>query len=162
MSNNETALLALSDAERTTAIEDVCQLKYRWWDAVDTHDWDQVLALFAPDARVELGMKFPDGRGIHTPADFVEFCSTVYYVNKRALHLGHNPVVTVTSPTQAEAIWKFEAVEHPIRDGKPAPAATHVWGRHRDDYVKTAEGWRIAVTRLGGAVAIAAYPPIDL
>lgn len=160
MKSNEIASSPISDVDRLIATEDIRQLKYRWWAAVDAHKWDEVMALFeSPDAKVVLGMKFPDGRPITNAKEFVEFCSSAYYLTKRAKHLGHNPIITITSPTEAEAAWGFEAVEYPVTDGKAGSASMHVWGQHSDDYVKTARGWRIAVTRLGGAVTFTAYAP---
>lgn len=72
MSVDKPDSVPLSDIERIVATEDIRQLKARYWAAVDTKRWDDVLEMFAsPDAKIELPMKFPDGRPITTAKEFV-------------------------------------------------------------------------------------------
>lgn len=159
------ATAGLSDVERIVATEEVRQLKYRFWANVDSKKWNEVLALFeSPDAKVEmLGLKKPDGTPITTAKQFVDFASGPYYSNgnRAAIHLGLNPIITIKSATEAEAIWTFEAVEYPVVDGKPGSADRHVWGQHTDRYIKTTSGWRIAFTRFGGGpMTFTEYAPV--
>lgn len=138
----------LTELERLIAHEEIRQLKSRYWAAVDCKRWDEVLEQFtSPEAEITIRMRFPDGRPITTAGEFVEFCSGPYYVGLSSLHMGFNWIITCTSPSQAEASWKFAAVEYPEADNPMGSAANlHFWGYHFDRYEKTARGWRIAFT----------------
>lgn len=136
----------LGAMERVVATDEICQLKYCWWAAVDNQKWGDILNFVeSPETPIDIGMRFPGGKRISTAREFVEFCSSNYYIGKRALHLGLNPIITFTSSTEAEAVWTFEAVEYEEGSGGlPGMKGLHVWGYHNDRYVMTANGWRIA------------------
>lgn len=138
---------APSGVERIIATEDIRQLKYQWWADMDGNRWNAALALFAsPDAPIDIGLKFPDGRSINTARQFVDFAPG-FFGNRKGLHSGHNPIITFKSATEAEGTWQFDAVYWQEADGRPSGTATYYWGYHFDRYIKTPNGWRIAATR---------------
>lgn len=146
MQGSEGVSVSLSGIERVVATDEICQVKYGWWAAVDNQKWNDILNFVeSPETHIDIGMRFPGGKRISTAQEFIDFCSSNYYIGKRAMHLGLNPIITFTSPTDAEVIWTFEAVEYEEgSNGLPGMKGIHVWGYHNDRYVKTANGWRIA------------------
>ncbi|MGR8918455.1 MAG: nuclear transport factor 2 family protein, partial [Gammaproteobacteria bacterium] len=59
-----------------------------------------------------------------------------------SMHQGFMPEIELSSPTAAKAIWAmFDYVRLPTCHFKG-------WGHYHEDYVKTADGWRIAKIHL--------------
>ena len=90
--------------ERIEAIEDIKQLKARYFRCLDTKDWDGFASVFAPDARMdmsgELRRNAAEGEGIttgnHEIASFVR--GSVDAVT--TVHHGHTPEIDVLGPSQ--------------------------------------------------------------
>jgi hypothetical protein len=56
--------------ERLEAVEEIKQLKARYFRCIDTKDWDGFTTVFAPDARMDVSGEFSndvaDGTGVTT------------------------------------------------------------------------------------------------
>lgn len=162
----------MDDAERLMAIEEIKQLKARYFRCMDTKDWDgfadstgrrrraaapaaavgkaAAFAQFTPDAMMDVsGEMGGDGdddtgitRGNRAIAEFVR--SAIDDVV--TVHHGHMPEIDVDSPTTATAVW---AMEDMLRwpDGAPL-REMHGYGHYHERYEKHDGKWRIASTRL--------------
>lgn len=127
-------------------LEDIRQLKARYFRALDTKDWDGLLAVFVPEVIVDM-----TGEGGARTEGASQFVSTVRSSIEDAVtvHHGHTPELTITAPTTARGIWAMEdKIWWP--DGSPI-RHLHGYGHYHETYVKTGAGWRIAslsLTRL--------------
>lgn len=134
----------MDELERLVAIQEISQLKARYFRCMDTKDWAGLAEVFAPDAVMDMQEEagaMVEGGG-PAIADFVR--SSVEEVV--TVHHGHMPEITVTSPTEATGIWAMEDVlQWP--EGSPI-AAMHGFGHYHERYVKLDGAWRIAHLRL--------------
>lgn len=143
----------MDDLERLVAIEEIKQLKARYFRCLDTKDWVGFADVFAPDAVMDMRGEMRDGTtegdGLVTGAnDIAEFVrGAVDGVS--TVHHGHMPEIEITSDTSATGVW---AMEDKLWWPEGAPLrAMHGYGHYHEQYVRTDAGWRIArltLTRL--------------
>jgi SnoaL-like domain len=129
------APVELSLAEQLWEIEQIKQLKARYFRFVDTRDWDAVTALFAPDCT----MRSTVFEGVERPADFFARVAAMITPGV-SVHHGHMPEITLTSPTTATGIWAmFDHVETEDR------SVGYVgYGHYYETYARLADaGWLI-------------------
>jgi hypothetical protein len=139
--------------ERVVAIEEIKQLKARYFRCMDTKEWDGFAAVFALDAVMDMSSEMRDGttggsgvtRGAQEIAAFVR--GAVHDV--QTVHHGHMPEIDLTSPTTATGVW---AMEDKLRwpDGFPIKTM-HGYGHYHETYGKVDGEWRITtivLTRL--------------
>ncbi|NIH80637.1 nuclear transport factor 2 family protein [Amycolatopsis viridis] len=135
-----TALTPASAAERLAAIEDIKQLKARYFRLMDTKDWTALREVFTDDAHMDID-GFPRDGGDAITA----FLSKVL-TPLRTVHHGHMPEITLISRDQASGVWAmFDYVEFPS-DG--LPRGFHGYGHYHDQYRVERGAWRIASTRV--------------
>jgi hypothetical protein len=137
----------MSPLERLAAIEEIKQLKARYFWGYDHKDWefwrDQV---WAPDARLEV----PEMNTTVEPRE-----TMIAWVAKQALgqvsvHHGHMPIIEITSDSTATGIWAMEdrlyhSKEHLLNGDTSFVIG---FGHYHETYVKLDIGWRIRSTRL--------------
>ena len=145
--------------EQLLAIEEIKQLRARYFRFVDEKKWEDLAEVFTDDAEadysgemVRLGQDPELGRikgGGKAIAGFIRQAVEPMV----SVHHGHMPEITITSPTTAEGVWAMEDLlqipEGPVR-------SLHGFGHYRERYVKTERGWRIqklVLTRLRVDVA---------
>ncbi|HZP27656.1 MAG TPA: nuclear transport factor 2 family protein [Acidimicrobiia bacterium] len=143
----------MDDLTRLAAIEEIKQLKARYFRTMDTKDWDGFAAVFAPDAVMDMSGEMRDGttegegitRGNTEIAAFVR--GAVHPVE--TVHHGHMPEIEITSPTTARGIW---AMEDMLRWPAGSPIRSmHGYGHYHETYEKVGGRWlikTITLTRL--------------
>jgi len=137
-------------AQRLDAIEEIKQLKARYFRCLDTKDWDGFADVFASDARMdmsgELRGRSRPSEGITTGSQEIAAFVRRMVGDVTTVHHGHTPEIDVTSPTTATGIW---AMENRLRwpDGDPL-RAMHGYGHYHDAYEKVQGQWRIRSTTL--------------
>lgn len=133
----------VTDLERLVAIEEIKQLKARYFRCVDTKDFDGVANVFAEDA-----VSGPhEGRPGTTTGNIAIAASISRTLEGvQSIHHGHTPEVSVTSPTTASGVWALEDQMFGWPPGTPE-GRRHGFGHYHETYVKTAAGWRIATMR---------------
>jgi len=132
--------------ERLEAIEEIKQLKARYFRCMDTKDWDGFTAVFAPDARMDVSGEVSDGSGVTTGnRDIAAFVrGSIDHV--KTVHHGHTPEIDVTSPTNAAGVW---AMEDHLWWPEGSPIATmHGYGHYHETYEKQEGRWLITSTTL--------------
>jgi hypothetical protein len=150
----------MDDVDRLLAIEEIRQLKARYYRGMDTKDWDGLAQVFAPDAVFDLrevnSVRHPlTGEWIPPYGD-----DSVVYLGHAAVlkmirdavsrlvtvHHGHMGEIEITSDNTAKAIWAMEDV---IRNapGEP-PMFMHGFGHYHDTYIRLDRGWAIQTTRI--------------
>lgn len=120
--------------------EAIRQVKYAYFRCLDTKDWEGVGRLLTDDATTsyDAGKYAQSGR-----AAIVEFLSSALGSPRIvSMHHGHHPEIELIDATHARGVWYLEDLVV-FRD-----ADTQMRGAafYEDEYVKTAEGWRIAAT----------------
>jgi hypothetical protein len=134
--------------EELVAIEQIKQLKARYFRTMDTKDWDGYTNVFAPSAVLDVsgesGVPEDEGiiRGNTTIAEYVR--GQVDPV--LTVHHGHMPEIEITSDTTATGIWSMEDM---LRWPEGAPLGDmHGYGHYHETYEKIDGQWRIASCKL--------------
>jgi len=137
----------MNDLERLLAIEEIKQLKARYFYAYDHKDWvmwrDEV---WAPEGRLEV----PEANILQEPREVMIAWVAEQARGQVSVHHGHTPIITLTSDTTATGIWAMEDRIYRSADN-PLPGNVgyiHGFGHYHEQYVKRPDGWRIASTRL--------------
>jgi uncharacterized protein (TIGR02246 family) len=132
------------------AIEQIRQLKARYFRCMDTKDWNGFADVFAPDAVMDMSGEMRDGttagdgltRGGPEIAAFVKGAVDAV----QTVHHGHMPEIEITSPTSARGIW---AMEDMLRWPEGSPIRTlHGYGHYHETYEKLDGQWRIKTITL--------------
>ena len=130
--------------ERLLAIEEIKQVKGKYFYAFDHKDWDMWRnEVWAPDGRLDV----PEFR----PEPFTPFEEVLRYASEAAadqvsVHHGHTPLIEITSETTAKGIW---AMEDMLRWPEGSLIGEmHGYGHYHEDYVKVDGSWHIARLKL--------------
>ncbi|MEP7349597.1 MAG: nuclear transport factor 2 family protein [Sphingorhabdus sp.] len=149
--------------ERLAAVEEIKQLKARYFRCMDTKDWVGLAAVFAPDALFDLravnSVRHPvsgkidpphaDDTALHRGRDAILLMIRSALGTLISVHHGHTPEIEIIGDTAATGIWAMEDV---IRSAPEAPPF-HMrgYGHYHDTYEHLDTGWAIkttAITRL--------------
>ncbi|GCD91148.1 nuclear transport factor 2 family protein [Nocardioides sp. LS1] len=121
--------------ERVRDLEDrfaICELKTRYFRAVDSHDWSLLESLFVPDAT------FSTGGAPHSgAARWTEHVSK-FMGDTWSAHHGHTPEISLDGDV-ASAIWPM--VGYLLRHSGSGYAQ---YGHYAETYQRTSDGWRIS------------------
>jgi hypothetical protein len=145
-SNKATTMCA---ANKLLAIEEIKQLKARYFRFVDTKQWMQWGLLFTPDVVVDFSA---DNTGQPPIRGREVLQSTVERLlgSCASLHHGHTPEIEILSPTEARGIWVMQDWLNWPKDAE-APLGYHTlvgWGHYHETYAKSSGGWQIATLKL--------------
>ena len=128
-----------AEVQRLQDIESIKQLKARYCQLVDTKEWDRwATEILTEDYRLEGEGAVHEGRD-----DVVAFVSSSL-ADARTVHHCHTPVITIAGPDTATGVWAMQDHVHMTLDG--APFAFRGAGHYHEEYVRTADGWRIRST----------------
>src|SRR5580693_6413506 len=122
----------MNGLEGLLAMEDIRQLKARYYRCMDTKDWDGLAQVFAPDAVFDLrqvnSVRHPlTGEWLPPYGDesvvYRGHAAVVVMVHNAVtrlvtVHHGHMGEIEITSYTSAKAIWAMEDV---IRNAPGGP-----------------------------------------
>ena len=103
-----------SNIERYLALEEIKQLKARYFRYLDTKNWSGMETLFTPDAQAVYNLV--DASGLGTLNEPVVGPSAIAAFIQRGVdplvtvHHGHMPEIELTSETTARAIWAMEDI----------------------------------------------------
>jgi hypothetical protein len=125
---------------RLAAVEDIKQLKARYFRLMDTKDWKAMREVFTDDARMDI-----DGFATEGGDAIIAFLTGVLG-QVRTVHHGHMPEIAITGDGRATGIWAmYDYVEFPAEG---LPQGFHGYGHYHDEYRLQDGTWRIATTRL--------------
>lgn len=128
--------------------EEIKHLKARYCLHIDLKQWGEYAELFATDATMNVDtavttrggdpQALPEVRGRAAIHDYI----ADLLAEAVTVHQCHTPVIEVTSPTTAHAIWAME-------DDVEMPGFhLHAQGHYRETYVVEDGKWRIATLHL--------------
>ena len=158
----------ISDIERLIAIEEIRQLKARYFYTLDSKDWDGYQAVYASDATLDCqhamyardpvtgeaicsGKVVPESEAV-VPSRLTHGAAAIRADVEAAVrdmvtvHHGHTAEIEITSPTTARAVWAMEDV---LR-GPPGwtPQTVHGYGHYRETYERIDGRWHIKTVKL--------------
>ncbi|MCB2073598.1 MAG: nuclear transport factor 2 family protein [Novosphingobium sp.] len=132
---------------RLTAIEEIKQLKARYFLGVDTQDWD----LFRREIFVE-DTSFQLSEFREEPYRGMEEVLGMFregLAGKYSVHHGHMPIIGIASDITATGLWAMEDRIYLADSGAAqGTLVLHGFGHYRETYVRMDAGWRIESIRL--------------
>ena len=134
--------------EKLLALEEIKQLRAKYWRTLDTKQWEDWGSVFTEDCWLKFDAGVSTGGGdpkthptVETRKGMVEFVSGLLH-QAVTVHQGHFPEIEFTSDTEAKGIWPMEdIVEH-------AETWTHGHGHYHDTYRKVDGKWLISTVHL--------------
>ncbi|MEU6603028.1 nuclear transport factor 2 family protein [Streptomyces flaveolus] len=123
--------------QRLEDIEDIHQLKARYFRFVDEKKHDQLAALFTPHAKL-----VTDGITWKSPQEFAHTIRDLTGAAPSA-HSGAMPEIKITGPNTASGIWSMEDILTFPAGKKDAPEGHHGYGQYRETYRKVHGKWLI-------------------
>ena len=149
----------MTDIERLLAIEEIKQLKARYFRGLDTKDWDLYSGVFTDDAQIDVRGSADSSEGesksaidgfndeaIITGGKAMAAFVARITVGTITAHHGHMPEIDILSPTTAKGIW---AMEDRLWQPPGAPARLmHGWGHYHETYEKRGGRWFITSMRI--------------
>lgn len=137
----------MTDIERLVAIEEIKNLKARYFRCMDTKDWTGFQAVFAPDATADFTREGGDrSRSSATGAANVTKLIKDLVAPALTIHHGHMPEIELTSATTARGVW---AMEDLIWWPEGSRRKTlHGFGHYHETYEKIDGRWFIKTLRL--------------
>ena len=133
-----------ADVARLVDIEEIKQLKARYFRSLDLKDWAQLADVFTEDVHVEA-----DGHPFDGPAAFVA-AMKVFLDGVRTVHHGFMPEITITGPDEATGIWAMR--DYLLYPGDGPPVGFVGYGHYHETYARQSGRWRIQclqLTRIG-------------
>jgi hypothetical protein len=121
------------------SIEEIKQLKARYFRFIDTQDWDALSEVFTKDAILQWG---PEADQVMEGRDAILTGLMANLEGAVTCHQGHMPEIELQGPDRARGIWSMtDRVDHPnyLLIG---------YGHYHEEYVKQDGRWRIAHLKL--------------
>jgi hypothetical protein len=124
-------------------IEEIRQLKARYFRLMDTKRWDEWGEVFATHARMEIP---ESGTVLRGRAEIVDRVRTILAAAV-TVHHGHMPEIEVLGPKDARGTWAM--TDHVTWTSAAGEArGFRGYGHYHEHYVVEGGAWRIAATRL--------------
>lgn len=145
----------MDDSERLAAIEDIRQLKAKYWRGVDSQDDELVRSVLAEDCVLDyMGCCTDPTSGVdHMPQMNMVLkgrkawnTGTLEGQRSVTVHQGHQSEITVFIDGTAEGIWSFTD-RFFMPPGSPFARFTG-YGRYHDRYVRRDGRWLLKATRI--------------
>ena len=136
----------MNDVEKLLAIEEIKQLKARYFRFVDTKDWQGFEELFTEDAVLDIRDDIPDCV-VTGAAEIVNTVSS-NLVDVTSVHHGHCPEIEISSDNSATGIWAMEDKLRWSEDSTAQLKTLHGYGHYLETYARVNGNWRIKTLKL--------------
>ena len=142
----------MNPLDRLLAIEDIRRLKARYFLGVDGKDAALLRSVFADGAETDFRSESPtrdEALRTHDPEQFARN-TVAMLAGFTTAHRAGLPDIEFVSDDEARAVWPMSDriwLEDAAQARLPFKSLRG-WGHYHDRYVRTAQGWRIAATRL--------------
>jgi len=132
---------AAEKAEVLYAIEEIKQLKHRYWRCNDRKLMDEIGSCFAADAFADYG----PGIQLQGREAIVRFLrENMGRKDLISIHQGFNPEIEITGKGSARGRWGF----YNYMNYTDAGIVMHIWATYEDTYIREETGWKIQTTRI--------------
>jgi ketosteroid isomerase-like protein len=142
---------AIEPVQRLIAIEEIKQLKARYFRLMDTKDYAALRNVFADDAVFDASCSLSieptedSAAWIHSGGDAIAAFIESAVKPLRTVHHGHCHEIEVLSDTEARGVI---AMEDQIWDETGTTMTLHGMGHYHETYVKVGGQWRIKTSRI--------------
>jgi hypothetical protein len=145
----------MTEAERLAAIEDIKQLKARYWRGVDSGDGELVRGILAEDCVLDyMGCCTDPASGVdHMPQmNMVMRGRSSWQTDNLdaprlvTVHQGHQCEIEITGETTASGVWSFTD-RFFMPPGAPFQTLAG-YGYYHDTYEKIGDTWLLKTTRI--------------
>jgi len=125
-------------------IEAIKKLKAKYWRCLDRKLWNEMIDVFAEDAKADYGPKYKlDGREA-----ILQFLKDNLGPDSVSTgHGGHTPEIEITGDSTARGVWALN--NYMVRE--PGTKLME-WGHYEDEYVKQDGRWRIRHTKITNVI----------
>ncbi len=129
--------------DRLVAIEEIHQLKARYFRLMDTKQWDEWGQVFSTDCTMEV----PEADMVTIGREEIVRAVSTALTGATTTHHGHMPEIEVTGEGTARGVWAmFDYVAWPQEDG--SRWGLKGYGHYLEQYIVEEGRWRIARIRL--------------
>lgn len=142
----------LTDLERLVSIEEIKNLKARYFRTMDTGDWDGLGTVFASDAVFDFSQAVmdpvdnpvvTDGPEPVAGGDAIVAAIRDAVSTANTVHHGHMPEIALTSATSATGTWALNDILI-----WPNGMRLDGYGHYDETYEKLGDDWRIRSSKL--------------
>lgn len=127
---------------RLVAIEEIRQLKARYFRTVDLKLWEEFRDLFTEDLRIN----FAESTSKPMTRDEFVAAASRHFEHAVSVHHGHIPEIEIIDDTHATGIWPmFDLVETSPESSYESHTG---YGHYTEEYRKEDGRWKIARTQL--------------
>jgi hypothetical protein len=140
----------MEQIERLAAIEEICQLKARYFRLLDMKQWDQFETLFASDAVFDMrdAAGARDDGALRTGAPAIAAFVRDAVAGMVTVHHGHMAEIDVPSGHAASGTWAMEDVLRWTTGGADGTQVLHGYGHYHDTYARVDGRWLFQSSRL--------------
>jgi ketosteroid isomerase-like protein len=125
--------------QQLSDLEEIRQLKHRYFRAIDTGDAALLATLFTGDVTIDYRGGAYRAR-LEGRANMLDFIGSAFSSDIVAQHQGHSPEISFSGPDTAEGLWYLEdRFIDPLRQQDTVGTALY-----RDRYRREADSWKIA------------------
>jgi len=145
----------MTESEKLAAIEEIRQLRAKYWRGVDCHDGELVRSILAEDCVLDYNgcMTDPTTGVDHMPVMNLVLTGRDSWQTDNlegpkiiTVHQGHQYEITVTGESSATGIWYFTD-RFFMPEGSPITRFTG-YGTYHETYEKASDGWKLKTTRI--------------
>ena len=150
--NGRATLQDLIDAAMLADIEEIKQLKSRYFYHLDHKEWEAWReSVFCTDA----SMHVPEAQLELLGIDAILSCMKTLLGGVVTVHHGHMPLIQILSPTLASGVWAMEDLLIWPKGRRPdgVEGRVHGYGHYHETYSREPVGWRIKTLRLSRLLA---------
>lgn len=137
----------MDPVSRLEAIEEIKQLKGRYFYYLDSKNWDEWRKVFTDDAVMDVSGQFPDAPDketfVYRGGDTIVASVSPAVALMVTAHHGHMPLITIEDSDRATGVWAME-------DNLIMPDGLRMlgYGHYHEKYRREGGAWKIAKTRL--------------
>jgi hypothetical protein len=129
---------AVRELQRLRDIEDIRQLKYRYFRAIDSADSTLLAGTLTEDFSCRFRSDAFD-LNLSSRDAFVARMAQFASDQTAAQHQGHHPEISIEDDSHASGIWYLQDIVHQIDLGQIMAGTCF----YKDRYLRTPDGWRI-------------------
>lgn len=134
--------------EKLIIIEEIKQLKARYFRLMDTKNWLQWRELFSNEIRLDVDVTAPDENGnviknsTISGADNVVSEISALLKNMKTVHQGHMFEIEKISDQEVTGVWTMEDIV------ESSSGKLHGYGHYHEKYIKEGDKWLISYLHL--------------